>query len=130
MSDPTKLAGLVLDNAAKMKCRKFVRAKNIVNGNAKLNLGFVCNLFNNYPALKPVEDELPNLEETREEKTFRNWMNSMGVKPFVQHLYLDLDDGIVLLQLFDLVMHKEPTSFFYFMPLTENSFRALFRGVS
>ena len=72
-------------------------------------------MFNNYPALKPVEEELPNLEETREEKTFRNWMNSMGVKPFVQHLYLDLDDGIVLLQLFDLVMHKEPTSFVYFM---------------
>lgn len=98
-----KLAELVLANAVKMKCRKFVRAKDIVKGNAKLNLAFVCNLFNNFPALEPAEEELPNLEETREEKTFRNWMNSMGVKPFVQNLFLDLDDGCVLLQLFELV---------------------------
>lgn len=105
-SDPTKLAELVLANAVKMKCRKFVRAKDIVKGNAKLNLAFVCNLFNNYPALEPAQEELPNLEETREEKTFRNWMNSMGVKPFVQNLFLDLDDGCVLLQLFELVKKK------------------------
>lgn len=105
-SDPTKLAELVLANAVKMKCRKFVRAKDIVKGNAKLNLAFVCNLFNNFPALEPAEEELPNLEETREEKTFRNWMNSMGVKPFVQNLFLDLDDGCVLLQLFELVKYS------------------------
>ena len=53
--------------------------------------------------MEPAEEELPNLEETREEKTFRNWMNSMGVKPFVQNLFLDLDNGCVLLQLFELV---------------------------
>ena len=104
-SDPTKLAELVLANAVKMKCRKFVRAKDIVKGNTKLNLAFVCNLFNNFPALEPAEEELPNLEETREEKTFRNWMNSMGVRPFVQNLFLDLDDGCVLLQLFELVKY-------------------------
>jgi len=105
-SDPSKLAELVLANAAKMKCRKFVRAKDIVKGNTKLNLAFVCNLFNNFPALEPSEEELPNLEETREEKTFRNWMNSMGVRPFVQNLFLDLDDGCVLLQLFELVKYR------------------------
>lgn len=90
-----------------MKCRKFVRVKDIIKGNAKLNLAFLCNLFNNFPALEPAEEELPNLEETREEKTFRNWMNSMGVKPFVHNLFLDLDDGSVLLQLFDLVKYKQ-----------------------
>lgn len=25
--------------------------------------------------------------ETREERTFRNWMNSLGVNPHVNHLY-------------------------------------------
>ena len=30
-------------------------------------------------------------------------MNSLGVKPFVNNLYADLDDGMVLLQLFDAV---------------------------
>ena len=101
-TDPIKLAALVLENAAKMNCRKFVRPKDIVKGNAKLNLAFVCNLFNTHPCLEPVED-LPEIEETREEKTFRNWMNSLGVKPYVHNLYADIDDGVVLFQLFDMV---------------------------
>ena len=29
---------------------------------------------------------------------FRNWMNSLGVDPFVNSLYQDLKDGLVLLQ--------------------------------
>ena len=94
----------MLANAVKMKCRKFVRAKDIVKGNAKLNLAFVCNLFNNFPALEPAEQDIPNLEETREESG-RVWMNSMGVRPFVQNVFLDLDDGCVILQLFDLVKY-------------------------
>ena len=38
------------------------------------------------------------MDETREERTFRNWMNSLGVNPFVNHIYTDLSDGIILLQ--------------------------------
>ena len=29
---------------------------------------------------------------------FRNWMNSLGVNPFVSSLYQDLKDGLVLIQ--------------------------------
>ena len=29
---------------------------------------------------------------------FRNWMNSLGVSPFVNSLYQDLKDGLILLQ--------------------------------
>ena len=29
---------------------------------------------------------------------FRNWMNSIGVNPYVNHLYRDLCSGLVLLQ--------------------------------
>ena len=32
---------------------------------------------------------------------FRNWMNSMGIKKPVNHLYHDLADGLTLLELFD-----------------------------
>eukprot|EP00730_Choanoeca_flexa_P006921 TRINITY_DN12249_c0_g5_i2.p1 TRINITY_DN12249_c0_g5~~TRINITY_DN12249_c0_g5_i2.p1 ORF type:complete len:149 (+),score=10.35 TRINITY_DN12249_c0_g5_i2:96-542(+) len=32
---------------------------------------------------------------------FRNWMNSLGVKPFVNHFYSDLATGIIILQLID-----------------------------
>jgi hypothetical protein len=100
----------LLCDADKMACRKFVRPVDIVKGNAKLNMAFVANLFNTYPGLTPTEEftglsdfDLNEMDETREERTFRNWMNSLGVKPFVNNLYSDLDDGMVLLQLFDAV---------------------------
>lgn len=92
---------MVLQNADKLGCRKFVTAKDICKGNAKLNLAFVANLFNTWPALEPVEYK--PIEETREEKTFRNWMNSLGVDPFVNNLYEDLRSGVILLQLFNKV---------------------------
>ncbi|KAJ8299243.1 hypothetical protein KUTeg_023303 [Tegillarca granosa] len=87
-------AEAVLEQAAKIDCRSFVTAKDIVKGYQKLNLAFVANLFNTYPALNPPQDtDMSNIvEETREEKTYRNWMNSMGVKPFVTYLYTDLQD--------------------------------------
>jgi len=92
----------VLNNADKIGCKKFVLPRDIVRGNHKLNLAFVANMFNTWPALEPVE-HVEVIEETREEKAFRNWMNSLGVEPFVNNLYLDLRDGNVLLQLFDKV---------------------------
>jgi len=100
-SNLLKRAELVLQGAEKLDCRKFVTAKDINKGNPKLNLAFVANLFNTWPALAPVEIVEPIIEETREEKTFRNWMNSLGVEPFVNYLYEDIRDGVVLLQLFD-----------------------------
>ncbi|NXY84071.1 PLSL protein, partial [Alcedo cyanopectus] len=41
------------------------------------------------------------LGETREERTFRNWMNSLGVNPRVNHLYSDLSDALVIFQLYE-----------------------------
>lgn len=46
---------------------------------------------------------LENLEESREEKTYRNWMNSLGVAPHVNWLYSDLADGLVIFQLYDVI---------------------------
>lgn len=45
------------------------RFQDIVKGNSKLNTAFVANLFNHYPALEPVEEEIEYVEETREEKS-------------------------------------------------------------
>lgn len=112
-SDRMRRAEMVLDNAAKIDCRKFVRPRDIVNGNPKLNLAFVANLFNTCPGLEPVEEVVEIEEETREEKgmlplccflirlAFRNWMNSLGVDPYVNNLYEDLRDGLILLQILD-----------------------------
>jgi len=102
-------AETMLREADKIGCRKFVTAKEVTAGNAKLNLAFVAHLFNRFPALETASNDqaaaaiadfdLGTTQETREEKTFRNWMNSLGVKPFVNSLFSDLNDGHILLQL-------------------------------
>jgi plastin-1 len=100
-SNMTKRAEMVLANADKINCKKFVKPRDIVAGNPKLNLAFVANMFNTCPGLEPVTEVVVVDEETREEKAFRNWMNSLGVDPFVNNLYEDLRDGIILLQTLD-----------------------------
>ncbi|XP_025789552.1 plastin-3 [Puma concolor] len=103
-TDDLKRAESMLQQADKLGCRQFVTPADVVSGNPKLNLAFVANLFNKYPALtKPENQDIDwtLLEgETREERTFRNWMNSLGVNPHVNHLYAytlnvleDLGDG-------------------------------------
>ena len=46
-------------------------ASDVVGGVEKLNLAFVANLFNNFPALDDPEpgEEIPEIQETREEKS-------------------------------------------------------------
>ncbi|KAG0244929.1 hypothetical protein BGW41_005528 [Actinomortierella wolfii] len=98
-------AELVLQNAEKLNCRRYLTPKTLVAGNPKLNLAFVANLFNNHPGLDPVEEverpELPDTEGDREARVFALWLNSLDVDPFVNNLYTDLQDGLVLLQAFD-----------------------------
>ncbi|GAA6105557.1 plastin-3 [Tachysurus ichikawai] len=103
--DDLKRAEAMLQQAERLGCRQFVTPTDVVSGNPKLNLAFVANLFNKYPALtKPENQDIDwgLLEgETREERTFRNWMNSLGVNPHVNHLYGDLQDALVILQLYE-----------------------------
>uniref|UniRef100_UPI00398E699F plastin-2 n=1 Tax=Pristiophorus japonicus TaxID=55135 RepID=UPI00398E699F len=104
-NDDLKRAESMLQQADRLGCRQFVTATDVVRGNPKLNLAFVANLFNKYPALQKPENQDIDwslLEgETREERTFRNWMNSLGVTPRVNHLYSDLEDALVILQLYE-----------------------------
>ena len=72
--DIDRRADKMLGQAHKIGCRKFVRPKDVVRGNARLNLAFVANLFNTHPALKAPEEGLPDFDlgeygETREEKS-------------------------------------------------------------
>lgn len=99
-SDMNKRAEVMLQQAEKLHCRHFIQPSDVVNGVYKLNLAFVANLFNNHPALEQPDEPIDfvNIEETREEKTYRNWMNSLGVSPYVNWLYSDLADGLVIFQ--------------------------------
>uniref|UniRef100_A0A1A9W693 Fimbrin n=1 Tax=Glossina brevipalpis TaxID=37001 RepID=A0A1A9W693_9MUSC len=130
-SDLLTRAEIMLQQAAKLNCRSFLTPQDVVNGVYKLNLAFVANLFNNHPGLdKPEQIEgLETIEETREEKTYRNWMNSMGVSPHVNWLYSDLADGLVIFQLFDIIrpgivnwnrVHKRFSPLRKFMEKLEN----------
>jgi len=102
-SDLVERAGVMLDQADKIGCKQFVTPKDVKNGHEKLNLAFVANLFNTHPHLDPPAEDLDIIEETREEKTFRNWMNSLGVSPRVNYLYSDLSNGLILFQLMNFI---------------------------
>ncbi|NXV46708.1 PLSI protein, partial [Uria aalge] len=99
-------AECMLQQADKLGCRQFVTPADVVAGNPKLNLAFVANLFNTYPALNKPDNSSYDLNllegESKEERTFRNWMNSLGVNPYVNHLYSDLSDALIIFQLYDM----------------------------
>ncbi|XP_040566376.1 fimbrin isoform X2 [Lepeophtheirus salmonis] len=104
ITDLRQRADKMLQQAEKIECRAFVTAQDVVNGVEKLNLAFVANLFNNYAGLDdPEEVSEFIIEETREEKTYRNWMNSLGVDPYVNYLYGDLYDGLIIFQIYDII---------------------------
>lgn len=52
-----KRAEAMLQQADRLSCRQFVTPADVVSGNPKLNLAFVANLFNKYPALTKPENE-------------------------------------------------------------------------
>ncbi|KAJ3089397.1 hypothetical protein HK102_006472 [Quaeritorhiza haematococci] len=104
-------AEMVLTNADKLGCRKYLTPKTLVGGNPKLNFAFVANLFNHHPGLEALtdtekaqlDDWLFGSEGDREARAFALWLNSLGVEPFVNNLFDDLRDGLVLLQAMDKV---------------------------
>jgi len=74
IADDLERADRMLDEADKIGCRSFVAPADVVNGNYKLNLAFVANLFNTFPGFEQQADgidfdfsALP--EETREERS-------------------------------------------------------------
>jgi len=74
VADNLERANCMLNEADKIGCRSFVSPADVVNGNYKLNLAFVANLFNMYPGFEQQVDgvdfdflALP--EETREERS-------------------------------------------------------------
>jgi len=109
--DLHKRAEIILNNAESLGCRKYLTPNALINGNSKLNFAFVANLFNTHPCLAPLSDEeRAQLDEwlfsssgDRESRSFALWMNSLGCDPFVNNLFDDLQDGLILLHTLDKV---------------------------
>ncbi|XP_034419433.1 plastin-1-like [Cyclopterus lumpus] len=106
--DLDRRAELMLRQAARLDCRQFVSPHDVTSGNSKLNLAFVANLYNVHSGAQRPQTNGDNdvgtalIEpESNEEKTFRNWMNSLGVSPHVNHLFCDLCDGLIIIQLYE-----------------------------
>uniref|UniRef100_A0A8C5VML4 Plastin-3 n=1 Tax=Microcebus murinus TaxID=30608 RepID=A0A8C5VML4_MICMU len=109
-TDDLKRAESMLQQPDKLGCRQFVTLADVVGGNPKLNLAFVANLFNKYLALNKPENkdiDWTLLEETCEERTFCNWMNSLSVNPPVNHLYADLQDALQLMRRYTLIVLED-----------------------
>ncbi|ETV98398.1 hypothetical protein H310_09086 [Aphanomyces invadans] len=107
-STAVERAAHVIRNAEKIGVDPFIKPTDITMGNTKLNLGFVAQLFNTCPALDVVDAaELKDIldddvGDSREERCFRMWINSLAIHDvYVNHLYSDLKDGLVILHLLD-----------------------------
>eukprot|EP01091_Cochliopodium_minus_P019084 TRINITY_DN790_c0_g1_i1.p1 TRINITY_DN790_c0_g1~~TRINITY_DN790_c0_g1_i1.p1 ORF type:complete len:529 (-),score=150.72 TRINITY_DN790_c0_g1_i1:98-1684(-) len=113
-SDLNDRARMVLDNGTKLGCKNFIRPRDIVNGNTKLNMAFVAQLFNKCPGLEPLkEEELKDVNmdwnegQDREARQFALWINSLGIEDyFCNNLYQDLRDGLGLIKVIDAIEGK------------------------
>jgi plastin-1 len=91
---------------------RYVRAADILAGNAKLNLAFVASLFNARHGLVLRAGDVPTAElaellefndsgEGREERVMGYWVNSLGMDAASDSLVADVADGSFLLQVID-----------------------------
>jgi len=107
----------IIENAKKLDIDPFISPSDIPNGNKKLNSAFVAQIFNQCPNMDIyiTEEEMidydmaaimedDNVEDSREERIFRMWMNSLNIDDtYVNNLFEDVRDGIILLKVMDKV---------------------------
>lgn len=112
-TDLNKKAQTVLNNAKKINVESYIKPSDICEGNQKLNVIFTAAIFNECHGLDPVTEEeayeaaklLEDDDEgSREERSFRLWMNSLNIPDvYFNNLYEDCKDGNLLLKVIDKV---------------------------
>ncbi|CAN0422586.1 unnamed protein product, partial [Discosporangium mesarthrocarpum] len=103
----------IIKNAKAMGVETFIQPADITNANKKLLLAFVAQLFNTNPNLtveaeviEQYKEDFANLDlddegDTREEKVFRMWINSLSIDNgdlYVNNLFSDVQDGAAILK--------------------------------
>ncbi|KAL8226438.1 hypothetical protein R6Q57_016270 [Mikania cordata] len=108
--DPVERATLVLEHAERMKCKKYLTPKDIIDGSTNLNLAFVAQLFHERNGLSNdssktsyAEMMQDDEEVSREERCFRLWINSLGISSYVNNVFEDVRNGWILLEILDKV---------------------------
>lgn len=102
-ADDVKRAQIAIDDSFKIGCQDVVGAADVCKGNEKVNVILVAEMFNARHGLGDLDEpiDLAGLiedgEGSREERAFRMWINSLGIEGvFIDNLYEDLKDGLVL----------------------------------
>ncbi|KAL0419421.1 UNVERIFIED_CONTAM: Fimbrin-2 [Sesamum radiatum] len=110
VKDPLERAKLVLEHADKMGCKRYLTAKDIVDGSPNLNLAFVAHIFQHRNGLSTQTKQISFLETlpddaqiSREERVFRFWLNSMANSSYIDNVFEDLRNGWILLETLDKV---------------------------
>ncbi|XP_028769698.1 fimbrin-2 [Neltuma alba] len=110
VKNPFERAKLVLEHAEKMGCKRYLTAKDIVEGCQNLNLAFVAHIFQNRNGFSTqitqasLLQTLPDdTQDSREERAFRLWINSLGNSAYINNVFEDVRNGWVLLETLDKV---------------------------
>ncbi|CAI8612489.1 unnamed protein product [Vicia faba] len=110
VKNPFERAKLVLEHAEKMGCKRYLTARDMVEGSPNLNLAFVAHIFqirNGLSALAKqnslLESLLDDTQDSREERVFRLWINSLGNSTYINNVFEDVRNGWVLLETLDKV---------------------------
>ncbi|CAI9090126.1 OLC1v1024822C1 [Oldenlandia corymbosa var. corymbosa] len=108
--DPTERANLIIEQAEKLNCKRYVSSKDIVEGSPNLNLAFVAQIFQNRNGLSVDSKKLSfaemmtdDAQTSREERCFRLWINSLGIDTYVNNVFEDVRSGWVILEVLDKV---------------------------
>ena len=114
-NDPNERAREVLKSAEKLGIIPFISSSDITTGNLKLNTVFTAEIFNHRHGLPPLDEAETqefqsavlvddDVEGTREERSYRMWMNSLGIEGLhINNLYEEAKDGSILLKVMDKV---------------------------
>ena len=110
-SDLKIRAQKMLDCSKKLGVNTYFTQNDILSGNCKIYSLFTTAIFNNCHGFEKTSDieakeaiRILNddVEGTREENAFRDWINSLGIeKVHVYNLYEDVKDGLILLRILD-----------------------------
>lgn len=105
----------MIANSIALGVPDIVNARDITTGNVKVNTLFVAYIFNHKHGLEELTDEEyaaagmldDDIEGSHEERSFRIFINSLGIDDvYVNNLYDDCNDGLLLCKVCDKIDDK------------------------
>uniref|UniRef100_A0ACD5ZMA6 Uncharacterized protein n=1 Tax=Avena sativa TaxID=4498 RepID=A0ACD5ZMA6_AVESA len=99
--DPTVRANMILEQAEKLDCKRYLSPKDITEGSPNLNLAFVAQIFQQRNGLTTDNKQIKLTQSasrddvilSRDERAFRMWINSLGVATYVNNVFEDVRNG-------------------------------------